>query len=168
MIFTYGDVLDTNVHLIAHQVNCKGVMGSGLAKQIRDRYPSVYNIYREYIKAYYEDYGKIPLGSYQVAYAEDTENGERNIVNIFGQNEYGLDKCYTDYDAVRRAFKSLDKEFIGTDRYEGDQIPIAIPYGFGCGLGGGNWEKMKEVLKEIEKETHILFIVYKLETNLTF
>lgn len=32
--------------IICHQVNCKGVMGAGLAKQIRDKWPDVYDRYR--------------------------------------------------------------------------------------------------------------------------
>ena len=28
--------------LVCHQVNCRGVMGSGLALQIRERYPVVF------------------------------------------------------------------------------------------------------------------------------
>lgn len=30
-----GDLLEAKENIIAHQVNCKGVMGSGVAKQIK-------------------------------------------------------------------------------------------------------------------------------------
>jgi len=40
-----GDLLDITKGLIAHQVNLKGVMGDGLAKQIKDKYPNVYSQY---------------------------------------------------------------------------------------------------------------------------
>ena len=32
-----GDILHTEADVICHQVNCKGVMGAGLAKQIRNQ-----------------------------------------------------------------------------------------------------------------------------------
>ena len=32
--------------IICHQVNCKGVMGAGLAKQIRDKWPVVFDEYK--------------------------------------------------------------------------------------------------------------------------
>ena len=32
-----GDILHTEADVICHQVNCKGVMGAGLAKQIRKK-----------------------------------------------------------------------------------------------------------------------------------
>ena len=47
MIITHGDVLNTDCRIVAHQVNCQGVMGGGLARQIRDRYLDVYTKYCE-------------------------------------------------------------------------------------------------------------------------
>lgn len=32
MIITNGNLLNTNINIIAHQVNCQGVMGAGVAK----------------------------------------------------------------------------------------------------------------------------------------
>ena len=46
-----GDLLkvqkELNLDVICHQVNCQGVMGSGIAKQIRDTYPIVYDNYKK-------------------------------------------------------------------------------------------------------------------------
>ncbi|WP_411668007.1 hypothetical protein [Bacillus subtilis] len=33
-----GDLLEAKENIIAHQVNCKGVMGSGIALQIKKKY----------------------------------------------------------------------------------------------------------------------------------
>lgn len=44
----HGNLLDIESGIIAHQVNCKGVMGAGLAKQIRLKYPIVYQAYIEW------------------------------------------------------------------------------------------------------------------------
>ena len=38
-----GDILNVTEGIIVQQVNCFGVMGAGLAKQIRDKWPSVYD-----------------------------------------------------------------------------------------------------------------------------
>ena len=40
-----GNLLDAPQKVIAHQVNCQGKMGSGVAKVIRDKYPKVYETY---------------------------------------------------------------------------------------------------------------------------
>ena len=37
-----GDLLQSNLPLIAHQTNCLGVMGAGIAKAIKNKWNSVY------------------------------------------------------------------------------------------------------------------------------
>ena len=37
-----GNVFDTDAKYICHQVNCKGKMASGVAKEVRERYPDAY------------------------------------------------------------------------------------------------------------------------------
>jgi O-acetyl-ADP-ribose deacetylase (regulator of RNase III) len=159
MIITHGDLLNTDIKIIAHQVNCKGVMGGGLAKQIRDRYPNVFKEYATFIQDYKEcNYGESPLGT--VCYYRVDEN--RCIWNVFGQEDYGTDKCYTDYDAVKKAFTNEIENWRCSEHCNWEnQIPIAIPCYFGCGLGGGDWSIMKSVLEEIEKDQNVIFVAYK-------
>ena len=157
MIITHGDVLNTDIKIIAHQVNCKGVMGGGLAKQIKDTYPQIYNYYKDFIQDYKECNDESPLGTvatYRVS--------GHVIWNVFGQEDYGTDKCYTDYDAVKRAFTDEIENWRCEQHCGWDnQIPIAIPCYFGCGLGGGDWSIMKKVFEEIEKEQNVIFVAYK-------
>ena len=40
-----GDLFQTHAKYICHQVNCQARMGSGVAKQVRAKYPEVYNAY---------------------------------------------------------------------------------------------------------------------------
>lgn len=53
-----GDILTVTHGIIAHQCNCRGVMGAGLALQVRNKYSKVYS---EYIDAYKE--GKLKPNS---------------------------------------------------------------------------------------------------------
>ncbi len=41
-----GDLFSTKSNYICHQVNCQGKMGSGVAKQIRTKFPTVYKWYK--------------------------------------------------------------------------------------------------------------------------
>ena len=41
-----GDILQSDADIIVQQVNCRGVMGAGLAKQIASQYPE------EFIRSY--------------------------------------------------------------------------------------------------------------------
>ena len=116
---------------ICHQVNCQGVMGAGLAKEIAKRYPEVKRDYEELCAE--EDAERL-LGTYL-----DTlvENGR--IISIFGQENYGRDgQIYTDYAALGKAFSMLNRVYAGRK--------LAFPYGIGCGLGGGNWNVVLEII----------------------
>lgn len=156
MIITHGDVLNTDCWIIAHQVNCQGVMSSGLARQIKDRYPDAYINYREYIEDYKDCNGTVPLGTIL-----ETRHGAREIWHVFGQEFYGTDKQYTDYEAVEAAFKTRIRDYRCEHHVQEVQIPIAIPLYFGCGLGGGDWSVMKSYLEQIEQDEDVLFIAYK-------
>ena len=45
--FITGDLFDTKANVILHQVNCQGVMGSGIAAEVKRRFPKAYNSYKE-------------------------------------------------------------------------------------------------------------------------
>lgn len=44
----YGDILNSTSSILVNPVNCKGVMGAGLAKQFKQKYPKMYLRYRRY------------------------------------------------------------------------------------------------------------------------
>lgn len=152
MIILEGNLLDTPFEIIAHQVNCMGVMNSGIAKQIREKYPVVYTEYKRNLQ---------PPGSseYMFGKSQIIFCCGHTIFNIFGQFKYGTDRQYTDYNAVKSAFEDA------LDKYRGDnsqQITIAIPYGFGCGLAGGDWGTMIKLLEQLGKRENVVFVAYKL------
>ena len=132
MTVTYhtGDILESGASIIAHQVNCKGVMGAGLAKQIRDRWPHVYTVYKDSTDLR----GSSMLGKCLLVFC-----GTQAVANLFGQDGYGRDKQYTNYTALRSALRQLAR--IGTSS-------IAFPYGMGAGLGGGDWDTVLRIIKE--------------------
>ena len=42
-----GNLFDTNADMICHQANCQGRMGSGVALEVKQRYPEVFGSYFE-------------------------------------------------------------------------------------------------------------------------
>lgn len=40
--FVNGDITKSSTGIIAHQVNCRGLMGAGVAKSIKAAFPNVY------------------------------------------------------------------------------------------------------------------------------
>lgn len=147
------DIFESGADVICHQVNCQGVMGSGIARQVREKYPNVYESY----KAYCEN--KRPedlLGRAMFVGVDDEQLA--GIANIFGQLSYGYDgKCYTDYDALKRAFVELNQFiYIYFDYYP----VVAFPYKFGCARGGGDWNIVYKLIKETFKDCIVLICEY--------
>ena len=127
-----GDLLSSDANAICHQVNCRNAMGAGIAATIVEKWPIVKERYKkafENLKDWHSLLGKI----------QTVKIGQnRYVVNIFGQDDYGHDGVYTDYSALNRAFKQLNKRFAGQT--------VAFPYGFGCGLGGGDWTDIERMI----------------------
>ena len=123
------DLLVAPADYIVHQVNCQGVMGAGLAKQIRILNPKVYEIYQSHCR----NYKPTDLLGKSFIY--------NNIISIFGQLNYGRDKSvvYTDYTALSKAFQAIHKR-LPIDK------SIAFPAGMGCGLGNGDWNIVEELI----------------------
>lgn len=128
--------------VIFQQVNCKGVMGSGLAKQIVGQWPEIKVRYSSICSRS----GSANLGKFFAwDVAEDVETLPayqwRTIVNLFGQDNYGRSgKRYTNYTALTHALKSAARYYATR--------PCYFPHGLGCGLGGGKWEFVQELIEE--------------------
>lgn len=145
-----GDIFDSDAYAILHQVNCMGVMGSGVAKQVRDRYPKVYLKYRDRCTMFKNDPSCL-LGQIQSVKIDKN----KYIVNVFGQLNCGrVKKRYTEYWALRRAFKHINFAFSGKS--------IAIPYLMGCGLGGGDWNTVSRIIEEELTDCDVT--IWKFET----
>lgn len=140
-----GDLLSSNADIIAHQVNCQGKMNSGVAKQIREKYPDVYNVYMKWCEMCVK-YKDVLLGRCQLV---KTRNGKL-IANLFGQLGYGYDgKQYTDLNALKNAMINLRDYHI---RYMDKATVVAMPYKIGCARGGANWDDVYKIIDEIFKD----------------
>lgn len=148
MRFAYktGNVLDAQTDVIAHQVNCQGVMGSGVAKQIRDKWANVYAAYRSEYDLF-ADLNKSLLGNCQLVQVNDNQY----VANLFGQNYYGKDgKRYTSYDAIYEALTSLRQQMTNDNLKS-----LAIPFHMSCDRGGADWKVLIAMLCSVFEETDI-------------
>ena len=46
-----GDLFTTNAKIICHQVNCQGEMNTGVAQQVREKFPHVYEEYNMFMRS---------------------------------------------------------------------------------------------------------------------
>lgn len=142
-----GDLLKIEDGIIVHQVNCRGRMGSGLAGQLKAKYPS---IYVNYIARYNEfiNSGETTklLGTIQLV----NITTKLKIGNAFTQFNYGYDgKLYTNYDAIEEAFTKLKIVNI-------KKIPVYIPYKYGSALGGGDWKTVENIISNTYPEVTVV------------
>ena len=91
--YIYDDILNVKTDtIICHQVNCRGVMGAGLALQIKNKFPYAYTLYKDFCSE--KDYK--PLWLLGRILITNTEG--QYIAHIFSQDGYGFSKqVYTNY-----------------------------------------------------------------------
>lgn len=136
--FISGDITKCDADYICHQVNCQGVMGSGVAKAIKDKWPEVYSDYRRF----YENMiwsNRLPLNQIQIVIVST----EQSVINMFAQEYYGYDgDQYTSYDAFWKCLNKIK-----------NKVPkgstIAFPSKIGCCRGGANWQVILTMISEI-------------------
>ena len=157
-----GNLLDSNCDYICHQVNCQGKMNSGIAKQIREKWPVVYNNYMskcDTISDLTIKTNDILLGSIQiVGLWEDYYSADfhQSVINMFSQEYYGYDgRRYTSYDAFWNCL-NLIKQTVPKGR------SIAFPYNIGCCRGGANWEVIYAMIVAVLNEDYDIYF-YELE-----
>ena len=138
VVIKEGNVFDSDAKIICHQVNWQGVMGSGVAKEVRERFPNVYEQYYDYCENN-KDYPGRMLGVAQMIPTD--EKGSRWIANCFGQDRFGYDgKQYTSVGALMEAFQEVAKMAKMTG------VKVAMPYGIGCVRGGADWLVVKKII----------------------
>lgn len=131
MIIIEGDLLTIDKGIIAHQCNCKGVMGTGIALRIKRKWPIVFKEYRGAFLA-----KQLVLGELNTVKV----TADLHIVNLLGQDGYGRGSRKTNYNAVAQAFGNLNKLRVVLDKQ------VYIPYFMGCANAGGNWEIYSKIV----------------------
>jgi O-acetyl-ADP-ribose deacetylase (regulator of RNase III) len=131
-----GDLLQTEVRHLIHGCNARGVMGSGVAKAIRDKYPQAYQDYSDT----YDNYG-LDLGSIVVSVQDDG----KVIHNAITQKDYGRDpsRVYVSYWAIAEVFRKINQWGIKE---------IAMPK-IGSGLANGDWNVIEAIIENTMIDT---------------
>lgn len=150
-----GNLLDAfdrgEVDVIGHVVNCQGVMGSGIAKSVRERYPQVYTDYRE--KCVFERDSANNLGSAQFVSVGGDHGSNRDVVNLFAQNYYGTDKRYLNYGALAQSLATMSIFYWASS--------IGFPYKMGSDRAGGDFNIVLEMIEFYFKNNDVK--IFKLE-----
>ncbi len=132
--YKQGDLLSVKEGIIAHGCNAQGVMGAGVAKQVRSLYPKAY-----------DEYAKMPKTLGSVGYVQVTDT--LVIANCITQQNYGSDKNvrYVDYRAIELVFRQLGMLMEGN---------IHIPK-IGAGLANGDWSIISALIEKNAPKSNI-------------
>ena len=160
-----GNLLEQTTGLIVHGVNCQGVMGSGIAAQIRAKYPQVYKDYR----AFYEQETTSPrfqttaqlLGKVIYTHISD----ELVIASAFTQDFFGTSRntVYVSYAAIAQCFDKIVMDHkVDQHFFEIPSQTIKFPK-IGAGLANGDWTTIEKIIeqktsgvKDLETELYVL------------
>lgn len=133
------DILTVEKGIIVHQTNCQGVMGTGMALAIKQKWPHVFQEYKEFCSQF--SLKSNALGCVQLVKANDNIY----VCNLFGQDRYGRDKRYTSYGAWEKALPEL-KDLINAKALA--LYPIYFPYNVGCMNAGGDFRIVSAMIEE--------------------
>lgn len=138
IVYRAGDLFSTDCPIIVHGCNAQGVMGSGVARVVKQKYPTAYADYR----AAYDEAGLV-LG--KVYWSEQPSDDGKIIGNAITQVGYGRSGVHVDYAAITDVFTEV-RNFVLSHDWDIDDGPlVAIPK-IGAGLGGGDWGKISELI----------------------
>ena len=168
LIHVYGDVLrpqriygNCELSVIPHCCNNLGVMGAGVALQIKNKYPK---LVEPYFKAAEISNGGLKNWLGDVFFGlHDT--GKLLIANMIGQDGVRSDDNPkpVKYWALLRAMQET-LAYAGGCAFRGDKVVFHCPK-FGSDLAGGKWELIEELIQECWVDRGHDVVVYEWEPN---
>ena len=133
---THGDLFNSDCDVLVNTVNCVGVMGKGIAKQFKEKYPEMFDDYKKKCKD-----GFVKPG---LPYMYQDVIGNR-ILNFPTKNHW---RGESKFEYIEDGLK-----WIAENYKEYNIESMAIP-ALGCGNGGLDWKQVGPLMyQELEKTT---------------
>ena len=137
-----GDIFAEDVKALVAPVNCKGVMGRGLARQFKRKFRDNFDKYSKKCKDKELRPGNMFVfetsSNQQLGLVPETQSGPEYIINFPTKRDWREKSRMED---IESGLASLKKEI-----RERRIRSIAIP-ALGCGLGGLEWRKVRELME---------------------
>lgn len=132
--------------IIVHGCNCQNTMGSGIAKEIRERYPEAYEADTLYDAQVGTARRYMKLGNY-------------SATDVFASaGKFKILNCYTQYDFVPRGkdhfeYASFEVILQKICHFYGNKR-VGMPY-IGMGLAGGDKDRIIAMLENFAEKVSV-------------
>lgn len=132
----WGNIFNIpSVNTYAHGCNCAGAMGKGIAVQFKERFPKMYLEYKKLCTG----------GMFNLGDVFEYNYGQGYVYNLGTQLNWRTKAQTQD---IKSAFEKMS--FLASNqKIKG----IAMPK-IGAGLGGANWEDVKNILEDVAVNYH--------------
>lgn len=130
LTFLRGDIFSSKAQALVNPVNCVGVMGAGLAKEFKHRWPEMFYRYRAIC------FGGLP--GYQLCHPQIDKGQEPWIVNFPTKNHWRRDS------RIEEVQLGLINLALSIPIWEVESL--AVP-ALGCGNGGLKWPAVKSLMQ---------------------
>jgi len=138
-----GDMFAAPVQTLTNAVNCRGVMGAGVALEFKKRYPEMFADYEERCRS-----GLVKLGEPYLWRGPE----ERCVLNFPTKDDWRLPS------RLEPIVSGL--EYLVSHCEEWGITSLAVP-ALGCGRGGLSWENVRPVLIEHLGSLEIPVLIYR-------
>lgn len=154
ILYKHGSLLEASEDFIIQGCNAQGVMGSGVAKLLRDRDEEVFTQYR---KTYETQGNRLHLGQVILGFSEP-----HFVFNAITQEFYGRepDTVYVSYDGLREAMRWINNCMAEMNRAPDIVVKkeaVGMPL-IGAGLAQGKWSIISQIIEE--EMTDVQPVVY--------
>ncbi len=167
-------IFESDADVLINSVNVKGVMGAGIAREFKKRFPEMY---KDYLKACRK--GEIRIRAKFIVDLKDPKKPLLKILEIYDWRPHIWiseandkkriilnfpTKIYwdlpSDYRIIKAGLEWLRKNIDLLSQKLGRKIKkIAMPQ-IGCGLGGLEWKKVKNLIEHYLSDTGIEIEIY--------
>lgn len=130
---TTGDILQSKADALVNTVNTQGIMGKGIALRFKEAFPNNFKVYVENCKK-----GLLEPGKILAVWDNNITLGRKLIINFPTKKNW---RNPSRYEYIEKGLKAL-REFLDKEKIKS----VAIPP-LGCGQGGLDWEKVKEIIE---------------------
>lgn len=140
--YVSGNIFDSSAEVLVNPVNTKGVMGKGLARQFKGRFPDMFEEYRKTCQS-----GRLHPGDLHVY-----DKSVPVIMNL-ATKDHWIDP--SNYDYIYDGLHALRYD-LESREYKSCAIPA-----LGCGNGRLDWGKVRDLIEEVLSSTSVDIEVYE-------